>query len=187
MLFFFDVKWLFIICWPLQEPRHLQFFASFSDSDVYTVLAAKKLHGAPSDYSFCVKVPSPVWTFKKKKKSFWIMNSSWLPGTSFSLVHKVQLGSRLEAALCRWRTDQNLLDHSDAPAEGGSCSWVILSRVWQETRWVSAKRAGQRKLLRDVRATVFFFLSKLCINGEDHSPGVNNNHPLNVFEILHAV
>lgn len=52
--------------WPLQEPRHLQFFASFSDSDVYTVLSAKKLHGAPSDYSFCVKVPSLVWTFQKR-------------------------------------------------------------------------------------------------------------------------
>lgn len=42
----------------LQEPRHLQFIADFSDSDVYTVLSAKKLHGAPTDYGFCVKVPS---------------------------------------------------------------------------------------------------------------------------------
>uniref|UniRef100_A0A674NB39 Growth factor receptor bound protein 14 n=1 Tax=Takifugu rubripes TaxID=31033 RepID=A0A674NB39_TAKRU len=38
-----------------KEPRHLQFFASFNDSDVYTLLSAKKLHGAPSDYGFCVK------------------------------------------------------------------------------------------------------------------------------------
>ncbi|XP_037343775.2 growth factor receptor-bound protein 14 isoform X1 [Pungitius pungitius] len=38
-----------------KEPRHLQFIADFSDSDVYTVLSAKKLHGAPTDFGFCVK------------------------------------------------------------------------------------------------------------------------------------
>ncbi|XP_074515487.1 growth factor receptor-bound protein 14 isoform X2 [Sebastes fasciatus] len=38
-----------------KEPRHLQFIADFSDSDVYTLLSAKKLHGAPTDYGFCVK------------------------------------------------------------------------------------------------------------------------------------
>uniref|UniRef100_A0A673CWY4 Growth factor receptor bound protein 14 n=1 Tax=Sphaeramia orbicularis TaxID=375764 RepID=A0A673CWY4_9TELE len=41
-----------------KEPRHLQFIADFSDSDVYTVFSAKKLHGAPADYGFCVKVQS---------------------------------------------------------------------------------------------------------------------------------
>uniref|UniRef100_A0A3B4AQE7 Uncharacterized protein n=1 Tax=Periophthalmus magnuspinnatus TaxID=409849 RepID=A0A3B4AQE7_9GOBI len=38
-----------------KEPRHLQFIVDFSDSDVYTVLSAKKVHGAPTDYGFCVK------------------------------------------------------------------------------------------------------------------------------------
>ncbi|XP_062389979.1 growth factor receptor-bound protein 14 isoform X2 [Sardina pilchardus] len=38
-----------------KEPRHLQFMAEFSDSDVYTLLSDRKLHGAPSDYGFCVK------------------------------------------------------------------------------------------------------------------------------------
>ncbi|XP_041857957.1 growth factor receptor-bound protein 14 isoform X4 [Melanotaenia boesemani] len=38
-----------------KEPRHLQFFAEFSDSDVYTVLSAKKLHGAPTEFAFCIK------------------------------------------------------------------------------------------------------------------------------------
>ncbi|KAM9343784.1 growth factor receptor-bound protein 14 [Pholidichthys leucotaenia] len=38
-----------------KHPRHLQFFADFSDSDVYSVLSAKKQHGAPTDFSFCVK------------------------------------------------------------------------------------------------------------------------------------
>ena len=42
-------------CYP-QEPRHLQFIAEFSDSDVYTLLSARKNHGAPTDYGFCVKV-----------------------------------------------------------------------------------------------------------------------------------
>ncbi|CAB1346668.1 unnamed protein product [Coregonus sp. 'balchen'] len=39
----------------IQEPRHLQFIAEFSDSDVYTFLSARKIHGAPTDYGFCVK------------------------------------------------------------------------------------------------------------------------------------
>ncbi|XP_016097750.1 growth factor receptor-bound protein 14 [Sinocyclocheilus grahami] len=39
----------------IQEPRHLQFIAEFSDSDVYTLLSAKKVYGAPTDYGFCVK------------------------------------------------------------------------------------------------------------------------------------
>ncbi|XP_041720743.1 growth factor receptor-bound protein 14 isoform X3 [Coregonus clupeaformis] len=38
-----------------KEPRHLQFIAEFSDSDVYTFLSARKIHGAPTDYGFCVK------------------------------------------------------------------------------------------------------------------------------------
>uniref|UniRef100_A0AAY5EZT4 Growth factor receptor bound protein 14 n=1 Tax=Electrophorus electricus TaxID=8005 RepID=A0AAY5EZT4_ELEEL len=38
-----------------KEPRHLQFAAEFCDSDVYTLLSARKTHGAPTDYGFCVK------------------------------------------------------------------------------------------------------------------------------------
>ncbi|KAF7648993.1 hypothetical protein LDENG_00149160 [Lucifuga dentata] len=38
-----------------KEPRHLHLIADFSDSDVYTLLSAKKIHGAPTDYIFCVK------------------------------------------------------------------------------------------------------------------------------------
>uniref|UniRef100_A0A4W5LJ56 Growth factor receptor bound protein 14 n=1 Tax=Hucho hucho TaxID=62062 RepID=A0A4W5LJ56_9TELE len=38
-----------------KEPRHLQFIAEFSDGDVYTLLSARKIHGAPTDYGFCVK------------------------------------------------------------------------------------------------------------------------------------
>ncbi|MGH0129146.1 UNVERIFIED_CONTAM: hypothetical protein FKN15_025253 [Acipenser sinensis] len=37
------------------EPRHLQFVAEFSDSDVYTLLAGRKKYGAPTDYGFCIK------------------------------------------------------------------------------------------------------------------------------------
>ncbi|KAL4636205.1 growth factor receptor-bound protein 14 isoform X2 [Arapaima gigas] len=39
-----------------KEPRHLQFVAEFSDSDVYTLLSARKMHGAPTDYGFCIKL-----------------------------------------------------------------------------------------------------------------------------------
>ncbi|XP_048871411.1 growth factor receptor-bound protein 14 isoform X3 [Brienomyrus brachyistius] len=38
-----------------KEPRHLQFVAEFGDSDVYTLLSARKMHGAPTDYGFCIK------------------------------------------------------------------------------------------------------------------------------------
>ncbi|XP_061090798.1 growth factor receptor-bound protein 14 isoform X2 [Conger conger] len=38
-----------------KEPRHLQFIAEFSDSDVYTLLSARKTQGAPTDYAFCIK------------------------------------------------------------------------------------------------------------------------------------
>ncbi|XP_051565560.1 growth factor receptor-bound protein 14-like [Myxocyprinus asiaticus] len=38
-----------------KEPRHLQFIAEFSDSDVYTLLSARKVYGAPTDYGFSVK------------------------------------------------------------------------------------------------------------------------------------
>lgn len=43
-----------------KEPRHLQFVAEFCDSDVYTLLSARKTHGAPTDYAFCVKVCVPA-------------------------------------------------------------------------------------------------------------------------------
>ncbi|KAG8432385.1 hypothetical protein GDO86_016865 [Hymenochirus boettgeri] len=38
-----------------KDPRHLQFFTDFSQSEVYMVLAGKKLYGAPTDHGFCLK------------------------------------------------------------------------------------------------------------------------------------
>uniref|UniRef100_H0UUV5 Growth factor receptor-bound protein 14 n=1 Tax=Cavia porcellus TaxID=10141 RepID=H0UUV5_CAVPO len=38
-----------------KEPRHLQFFSEFGNSDVYVSLAGKKKHGAPTSYGFCFK------------------------------------------------------------------------------------------------------------------------------------
>lgn len=52
---YFNVVLLHIFSF-LKEPRHLQFIAEFSDSDVYTLLSGKKVYGAPTDYGFCVKV-----------------------------------------------------------------------------------------------------------------------------------
>ena len=40
----------------LKEPRHLQVLAEFRDSDVYSLLSARKLQGAPTDFGFCLKV-----------------------------------------------------------------------------------------------------------------------------------
>ncbi|XP_004081783.2 growth factor receptor-bound protein 14 isoform X1 [Oryzias latipes] len=38
-----------------KEPRHLQFFADFTDCDIYSVLSARKLYGAPTEFAFCIK------------------------------------------------------------------------------------------------------------------------------------
>ncbi|XP_013374245.1 PREDICTED: growth factor receptor-bound protein 14 [Chinchilla lanigera] len=38
-----------------KEPRHLQFFSEFGNSDVYVSVAGKKNHGAPTSYGFCFK------------------------------------------------------------------------------------------------------------------------------------
>ncbi|KAK2525991.1 Grb14 [Columba guinea] len=37
------------------EPRHLQFFCEFSNSDMYMSLTGKKISGAPTNYGFCFK------------------------------------------------------------------------------------------------------------------------------------
>ncbi|OXB77054.1 UNVERIFIED_CONTAM: hypothetical protein H355_007701 [Colinus virginianus] len=37
------------------EPRHLQFFCEFSNSDIYMSLTGKKISGAPTSYGFCFK------------------------------------------------------------------------------------------------------------------------------------
>ncbi|KAF4796867.1 growth factor receptor-bound protein 14 isoform X1 [Turdus rufiventris] len=37
------------------EPRHLQFFCEFSNSDMYMSLTGKKISGAPTSYGFCFK------------------------------------------------------------------------------------------------------------------------------------
>ncbi|XP_036852006.2 growth factor receptor-bound protein 14 isoform X1 [Manis javanica] len=38
-----------------KEPRHLQFFSEFGNSDIYVSLAGKKKHGAPANYGFGFK------------------------------------------------------------------------------------------------------------------------------------
>ncbi|XP_029461482.1 growth factor receptor-bound protein 14 isoform X3 [Rhinatrema bivittatum] len=38
-----------------KEPRHLQFFSEFNCSDVYVLIAGKKMYGAPTNYGFCFK------------------------------------------------------------------------------------------------------------------------------------
>ncbi|XP_061826640.1 growth factor receptor-bound protein 14-like [Nerophis lumbriciformis] len=38
-----------------KEPWHLQFLADFTDRSVFTLLSGKKVHGAPTDFCFCVK------------------------------------------------------------------------------------------------------------------------------------
>ncbi|XP_041057096.1 growth factor receptor-bound protein 14 isoform X4 [Carcharodon carcharias] len=40
-----------------KEPRHLQFVAEFSESNVYTLLSSgRKMYGAPTNFGFCIKL-----------------------------------------------------------------------------------------------------------------------------------
>lgn len=39
-----------------QEPRHLQYVADLEDLNVYKVVNGRKLYGAPSDFTFSIKV-----------------------------------------------------------------------------------------------------------------------------------
>ncbi|XP_036394171.1 growth factor receptor-bound protein 7 isoform X2 [Megalops cyprinoides] len=38
-----------------KEPRHLQYVADLEDLNIYTVTNSRKLYGAPSDFTFCIK------------------------------------------------------------------------------------------------------------------------------------
>ncbi|KTF83402.1 hypothetical protein cypCar_00015465 [Cyprinus carpio] len=40
----------------LQEPRHLQLLSDLEDSNIFTVTTGRKMHNAPTDYQFCIKV-----------------------------------------------------------------------------------------------------------------------------------
>nr|XP_060637498.1 growth factor receptor-bound protein 10 [Anolis sagrei ordinatus] len=38
-----------------KEPRHLQLLADLEDSNIFSLVAGKKLYSAPTDYGFCIK------------------------------------------------------------------------------------------------------------------------------------
>lgn len=46
-----------------QDPRHLQYFADLTESNIYYVTQGKKLYGTPTEFGFCIKVgvPLPGW------------------------------------------------------------------------------------------------------------------------------
>ncbi|KAF7708025.1 growth factor receptor-bound protein 10 isoform X2 [Silurus meridionalis] len=48
-----------------KEPRHLQLLADLEDSNIFTVIAGKKLHNAPTEYEFCIK-PNKVRSEQKE-------------------------------------------------------------------------------------------------------------------------
>ncbi|XP_061446023.1 growth factor receptor-bound protein 10 isoform X2 [Rhineura floridana] len=39
-----------------KEPRHLQLLADLEDSNIYSLIAGKKLYNAPTDFGFCIKL-----------------------------------------------------------------------------------------------------------------------------------
>ncbi|KAF5903993.1 growth factor receptor-bound protein 10 isoform X1, partial [Clarias magur] len=48
-----------------KEPRHLQLLADLEDSNIFTVIAGKKLHNAPTEFEFCIK-PNKVRSEQKE-------------------------------------------------------------------------------------------------------------------------
>lgn len=44
------------MCLHEQEPRHLQYVADLEGLNVYSVVNSRKLYGAPTDFTFCIKV-----------------------------------------------------------------------------------------------------------------------------------
>lgn len=52
------------MCVFVQEPRHLQYVADLGDLNVYTVVNSRKLYGAPTDFTFCIKVSGFTWVFR---------------------------------------------------------------------------------------------------------------------------
>jgi len=41
---------------PPQDPRHLQYFADLTESNIYYVTQGKKHYGMPTEFGFCIKV-----------------------------------------------------------------------------------------------------------------------------------
>ncbi|MEQ2157957.1 Growth factor receptor-bound protein 10 [Goodea atripinnis] len=39
-----------------KEPRHLQLLSDLEDNNIFTIITGRKLHNAPADFQFCIKV-----------------------------------------------------------------------------------------------------------------------------------
>lgn len=57
-LYFMLLLTFFFFVFPpnKQEPRHLQLLSDLDDSNIFTIITGRKLHNAPTDYQFCIKV-----------------------------------------------------------------------------------------------------------------------------------
>lgn len=72
-----NFTFLFFICWlinSIQEPRHLQLLADLEDNNIFTVITGKKLHNAPTDFEFCIKVSFKSSSFQRSSLSKWGIN-----------------------------------------------------------------------------------------------------------------
>lgn len=58
------------MCVFVQEPRHLQYVADLGDLNVYTVVNSRKLYGAPTDFTFCIKVSFFLFMFVQSPLQF---------------------------------------------------------------------------------------------------------------------
>lgn len=77
------------VCVFVQEPRHLQYVADLDDLNVYTVVNSRKLYGAPTDFTFCIKVS--FFTPRQGKRMQGFSTISTTAKTLFSTTWKEAL------------------------------------------------------------------------------------------------
>uniref|UniRef100_A0A3Q2QBV3 Growth factor receptor bound protein 10 n=1 Tax=Fundulus heteroclitus TaxID=8078 RepID=A0A3Q2QBV3_FUNHE len=124
-----------------KEPRHLQLLADLEDSSIFTVITGKKQHGAPTDYSFCIKVSerclkSDNYKVPQQRKTFVSENSlvamdfSGRIGRVIDNPVEAQSAAMEEGHVWRKRNRVNALG-SHSPLHQSSLSSVIhITQLW---------------------------------------------------------
>lgn len=89
--------------WRVQEPRHLQLLSDLEENSVFTMTTGKKVHNAPTEYQFCIKVTKETRMIfltaninLKKNPLVWIYYLLHLALGSIPIKHVVELVFREE-------------------------------------------------------------------------------------------
>ncbi|OWK54838.1 Growth factor receptor-bound protein 7 [Lonchura striata] len=55
-----------------KDPRHLQYFADLTESNIYYVTQGKKLYGTPTEFGFCIKGLKLLCSEDEQSRSCWV-------------------------------------------------------------------------------------------------------------------